>query len=670
MTGLFFKKYKLAGILVLIFVMGFIHQLKAQNKFPLPAKLPKVTYGVIPDSILHMSEYKKVPSADYIYVFKGVDIHFNVNGNSIAAILKYHVRIKVFDKKGEKAALVDLPFYFKNNIERIISIKGITVQPDGKRVKLNTSDIRTIGVNDRYKLKEFKMPDVKPGSVIDYTYTIRRKYIEDLPDFYFMNTEPTLYSRIRLINSKYIRYDTKAVNMKQPPHHIRQKIDTSSVPKIFTIPQPPPVVIDNWYVFNVPALHKEPFITSLNDYRWKMKFVWKSFGNPRQILGKSWAIVAAEIRNRKGLFNNIKKSPKVAAIGEKIAKSVSDPKARLDSVFRFVNDAITFDGSTGIFTQQKLNNVLKGQPANQAGINQALIVMLKAAGIQANPMLISTRKWGKILNQFPSMYQFNGLIAYAKVAGQSYFMDATIKNSYPNLLPVKMINGSGFLIKPDSFKWIKLKPGRSHFSMKVTIKARIDTTGNIYGNIHSENYGYLAQKIRNQLNSSLSKFDIVHEDLFGRYNNPDFSHIRFSNIHEFSKPVTISSNFKIPQYAISFQSGLELEPLLVGYMMKNPFGSNNRNLPVTLQAPEHIKVNFEMKLPPNYVLKQLKNDIQDQIPGANLSFNYNSDRHLLKYHFQVNVNRKNFGQDLFPQLINMYQKWIEISTTKIFIKKE
>lgn len=249
-------------------------------------------------------------------------------------------------------------------------------------------------------------------------------------------------------------------------------------------------------------------------------------------------------------------------------------------------------------------------------------------------------------------------------------MDATIKNSYPNLLPVKLINGSGFLIKSDSYKWIKLTPNRSHFSLKVKIRARIDTSGNLYGRVSAENFGYLAQKIRNQMNSSLSSYDIIHEDLFGRYNNPSFSHIKFQNIHDFTKPVMVSADFKIPQYAISFRSGLELEPLVVGYMMKNPLGNNNRNLPVTLQAPEHIEVDFQMKLPPHYNLKELKNEVSDQIPGASLIFKYDSDRSILKYHFQVSVNRKNFGQDLFPQLINLYQKWVEISKTRIFINNK
>ncbi|HKJ46066.1 MAG TPA: DUF3857 and transglutaminase domain-containing protein [Balneolales bacterium] len=671
MGSYFHNQIKFIGLLCLAFMLnGWGKNSLAQDRYPLPSPLPKVTYGVIPDTILKMQTYSNDPSADYIYVYKGVDIHFEVNANSISAIIKHHVRVKVFTKDGEKASLVDIPFYFKDNIERILSIRGITVHENGSRVKLDTTKIRTIGVNDRYKLKEFDMPAVKPGSVLDYTYTIKRRYIEELPDFYFMNTEPTLYARIRLINSKYIRYDATPVNMKNSPHYIQQKIDTSNVPKIFTVPQPPKVVIDNWYEFNVPALRKEPFITSLDDYRWKMKFIWSSFGNPRQVLGKSWAIVAAEVRKQNGLDDNIRKYPELEQKGKSIADSISDPKARLDSVFRYVNKAITYDGSPAVFSKQDLREVLKGQPANQSSINQALIAMLRGAGFEANPMLIATRKWGKVLNQFPSLYQFNGMIAYAKVDGKSYFMDATIKNSYPNMLPVKMINGSGFLIKKDSYKWIKLNPDKSHFSMKVKINAQMDTSGTLSGKMTSENYGYLAQKIRNQYNSSLNSFDIVHEDLFGRYNNPDFSHILFNNLNKLDKPVILSANFRIPNYAISYQSGLELEPLVIGYMMKNPLGDNNRNLPVTLQAPEHIEVDFQMELPKGYDLKQVQNDVSTAIPGARLAFKYDSGKHILKYHFIVSVNRKNFGQDLFPQLINLYEKWVDISKTKIFIDKD
>ncbi len=534
---------------------------------------------------------------------------------------------------------------------------------------MDNSHIRTIGVNDRFKLKEFNLPAVKVGSVLEYSYTIKRKYIEELPDFYFMNTQPTLYSRIRLINSKYIRYEATPVNMQRPPHFIEQKIDTSSVPKVFSIPQPEPVLIDNWYEFNVPALHEEPYITSLDDYRWKMKFMWKSFGNPRQVLGKSWDIVAAELRQQNGLEDNMSNYSDLKKIGERFQKKISDKRVRIDSVFRYVNSHVTYDGSTGVFSKDNLDKIIKGSPGNQSAINQALIVILRGAGFQAEPLLISTRDWGKILSDFPSIYQFNGMIAYTKIEDKPFFMDATQKYSIPNLLPAKLINGSGLLLKKKSYQWVTISPDKSVYAMEVTVDGKLDNQGNLSGTLESVQHGYLAQKIRDQMHTDLGERDIIHQDLLGRYTQPTIKNISIENVHEYEKPIHIKADFVIPQYANSFQSGLEFSPLIVGYQMKNPLGDDNRSLPVTLQAKEMLKAHFQIKMPDGYRLKHRSDRMELKIPGARLSFHYNSISNILSYDFNVEVLRKNFGQDLFPQLISMYQKWVELSRTNLFISK-
>lgn len=655
---------------IIAVIAGYINTAKAQkDPYTLPSNLPRVTYGNIPDSLLQMKTYTPDPDANYFYAYKGLDIRFLVIGNSIEAQLKYLVRIKVLNTEGGKASVVDIPYYFKNNIEAVKAIRGETIRPDGTRISLDTTSIRTISVNSRVKLKEFTLPDPTPGSVLEYAYTINRKYIEELPDFYFMNTAPTVYSLVRLINSKYIRYDATPVNMKQPPHHIRQTIDTSSVHLIFTQPHPPPVVIDNWYEFNVPALHKEPYITSLDDYRWKMKFIWKEFGNPRQELEKSWDIVAAEIRKRHGLEDNMSKYKNLLNIGKRFSSMGPDSAAIQDSIFRYVNRKVTYNTNNSVFSTRDLTGVLAGKPADQSAINQVLIMILRGAGFKANPLLISTRDWGKILTNFPTVYQFNGLIAYTHVEGKDYFMDASTPHSVPNLLPVPDINGSGFLLTMKNYRWVTISPSRSVFNMKINLTCRLTADGTLSGHVQASHEGYLAQQLRNEKDKPKSYFDIVQQDLFGRYMKPEIDSIQIKNLNDYSKPVLINAHFKINNYAVSYQSGLELAPLVVGYLQKNPFGSNQRSLPITLQAPEELTVHFRMKLPEGYGMKHEQNNVSINIPGAYLLFKTSVRNRELTYDFSVGVNRKKFGTDLFPQLINMYQKWVELSHTQIFVNK-
>lgn len=655
-------------ICVLLFGLHSSASAQVTDTLRWPKQLPKVEYGEIPDSLLQMNQYPGNPGLDYFFAYKGLSIDFSLKKNSLVAYLTYLVRIKVLKQDGVKASVVDIPYYFQNDIEKVTSIEGHTIHPNGSRINLDSTKIRTIGVNNRYKLKEFQLPDVHPGSILEYRYTIRRRYIEELPEFYFMNTRPTMLSVIRLVNSKYIRYDATPVNMKHPPRHIEQKIDTVKAPNIFTRPEGEPILVDYWYMKNIPGLREEPYITSLNDYRWKMKFAWKSFGNPRQIIEKGWDIVVAELRLNHGFLKNMGKYSRLDSLG-KTFRRISDPVTRMDSVFRYVNNHVTYNGSEAVLSKARLDSVIKGKPADQAAINQALIAVLRGAGIQADPLLTATRKQGRILSDYPSIFQFNVMMVYAKAGDETRFMDATHRHSVPGLLPLGTIGGRGLVVEPHSYKWVGINPQTSRFEMDAKLKASLDTDGDLEGQVTAKHYGYLAQKIRDQLQTDLKPSEIVHQDLFGHYTGVTFSSIHFDSVKAYGKPVVVTAHFKIPNYAISYQSGLEYSPLIIGYKMENPFGGS-RQLPVTLSAPEKLNVSYNVQIPRSYTLKRSNRNTNMNIPGARLGFDYKVNSRNLDYNLHVAVLRTDFGQDLFPQLINLYDKWVELSRTRLFIRKK
>jgi hypothetical protein len=87
--------------------------------------------------------------------------------------------------------MVGIPFYFADDIERIVNLEAVTHQPDGTQSRLDRRDTGTVDLNTRYRILEFEMPDVQQGSIIEYKYTVERRYIEELPDFYFAHRVPT-----------------------------------------------------------------------------------------------------------------------------------------------------------------------------------------------------------------------------------------------------------------------------------------------------------------------------------------------------------------------------------------------------------------------------------------------------------------------------------------------
>lgn len=633
---------------------------------------PQITgleFGEIPDSLYTMERYEPNPSAPFIYDFKNLDVSFENDENSIIAILNYHVRVKVFDADAREASIVAIPYYFERDIEEVRNIQAVTHTKDGRKIPLSEDAIRRININTRYNVIEFTMPAVQDGAILEYSYQIRRRYIEELPDFHLSNQAPTAMAKVSITYPGYLRYDTIRENFEGEVKHHTQEIDTSSVAKIFTIPQPDPILRETWIARNVPPIEEEAYISSLDDYRGKLKFKLSEFGIPRQKLENSWNLVVAELRRNQNVLEVAQKHSRARQIGTEIARRFENQSAIQDSIFRYVNTAVNFSGSKSPYSEVSDESVLSGEPADQAAINQTLLAMLNGAGIEAYPLLISTRQFGQINRSFPSFFQFNGQLTYSMIDGETYFMDASFPHSQPNLIPVDTYNETGLLLKPKGYDWKYINPAKSLFAIDIEVKAELDREGNLSGGISAESSGYPAQVIRQKHSNGEPIEQIVREAVFDGYSNAELGDISFANEQSFEEPFSFQADFMLQDYATSFSDGLEFSPMVVGYLMSNPFNESTRDLPVTLDAPEKLDLSYEITIPQGFSFPQGRQNRSIELPGASFTESYDIDTRTIRYEFHIDISRKRFEPEVYPQLLNLYERWVEISNSSWLIKR-
>lgn len=627
-------------------------------------------FGSIPDSLRSLQPPSYDSDAPYVITNKELDVSFRETGESIVAVLEHHNRIKVFDASHREASIIAIPYYFDNEMERISSIKAFTYPPGGGRVPVMEKDIRTININSRYNVKEFTMPEVEDGAILEYSYVIERRYIEELPDFFLSDKVPIEAAKLSITYPKYLRYQSLVENYDGSIQRDYVYTDTSSVPKVFTIPQPKPVVTERWMVYDVPGIEEEEFISTLDDYRAKVKFLLSEFGIPRQQLENSWEVVVARIRDKSNPWENIRQSSDAIAKGDSIAIALSSsPKEVIqDSIYHFLNKRAQFSGSHAPYSRASDAAVLAGEPVDQAAINQTLVAMLQGAGIEANPVLISTRKAGKINMSFPSFYQFNGQMVQSRIADETYFMDASFPHSQPGLVPVDVYGSRGLVFKQNSFGWLNINPLESTFEIQVNIDANLRSDGTLSGSINTSQQGYPAQRIRQQMADGTGNAEILKRVLFDGYPEINADSIRISNVANYDKPIELSAQFEIENYATSFTDGLKFRPMIVGYRSENPFSDTNRNFPITLDAPEKLDVSYSISLPQGYSVDDGVQNRSVSLPGADFEERYNFEQGKMNYEYHINIGRKDFSTDFFPQLYNLYKRWVDLSNTAWLIE--
>lgn len=615
---------------------------------------------------LTIEDIQSEPDHDFPYEFilKESSVRMVEDGRSLIATIDYLVRIKVYSDdpiERAEASLVGIPFYFADGIESIQHIEGITYQPDGRISVLQQNQLRSVDLNSRYRMIEFELPDVEQGSVLEYKYRLERRYIEELPDFYFSERVPTRKATLNFQNSNVIRYNVIEENSDFEIQYTEQRVDTSSVPLIFTYRRPESILLQRWTADNIPAIDADTYVSSVDDVRGQLKFQISEFGIPRQPLENSWEFVTAQILRNNNPYEFLNIFPSLEELGRQISENTSGLTEAQDSVYAYVNSRVQFNGQSAIFAERGLNHVLNGEPANQAEINLTLLALLRGAGIDAYPMYISGREFGRINRDFPSLFQFNRVLITSEIDGNTQVMDASYSNSLPGLITIDSNNGDGMVVREDHHEWITIIPNLSRFMMDIELNATLNDRGSLSGTISATTYGYPSRTIREGLESGRSNDRIISETFFDVYTDVVLSN-SFVEVDSVNPDkIQIKSDFSINNYSDTFSDGIEFRPMVVGYLYNNPFESEERRIPITLDGPESIKIQYNIELPRGYSFDATGDTRSTTLPNASLYEEYFIDGNQIEYSFDIEITKKDFPAADYVELRKIYNRWVQLS---------
>lgn len=119
----------------------------------------------------------------------------------------------------------------------------------------------------------------------------------------------------------------------------------------------------------------------------------------------------------------------------------------MTAILNYVKSNIKWNNYLGYGCEKGVRKAYKEKIGNCADINLMLTAMLGYSGLQAHPVLISTRSNG--INFFPSTEGFNYVIAGVETPTGIALLDATDEFSTINVLPLRDLNWIGRLIRKD-----------------------------------------------------------------------------------------------------------------------------------------------------------------------------------------------------------------------------
>ena len=442
--------------------------------------------GIINEYEQNLETYKKDPRAEAVIIFDvGKSIFFDTDRGGYNIRFTRKKRIKILDKKGILFSEVSIPFFVDGygKTEQITSIEAYSYNMENGSLVKKALDKHTIyeeQINNNWKTKKFVFPDVKVGSVIEYQYILETPFLFNLPDWTFQSQIPTIYSECSVSMIPFYEYTFIVQGISKFDHHESQVLKETrqwgSVIKDHGSNLGSGIEFKdklNIYAMkNIPAFRDESYISSTEDYLMKMDFqlsrINRSDGSTEEIMS-TWPKLCKDLINHANFGKYLKKSRKLVTkiLESEINISGENKQNKQKLIINYIKSNFDWNGINSKYTSKKPKDFYEQKTGNSTDINLFLCAMLNAAGIDAKPVILSTRNHGKIKGNYSFSHFFNYTIVIVEDDEKSFLTDGTHSEIAYNRIPIRCINGKGLLVNEDKPSWINLYNGIKSFNTKV-----------------------------------------------------------------------------------------------------------------------------------------------------------------------------------------------------------
>lgn len=647
-----------------------------------------IKFGKVSEEEVKEEQHPIENDAEAAILHKSEFVNFDYNYDEGWYIQKeVHYRIKIYSKEGFSRATLPISLYKTNQgSEKISGIKGYTFNMiDGELVseKLKKDGIFEEEVNDYRDKVTITMPEVKEGSVLDIEYKILSPLFWYLDEFTFQYGIPVNSVNVTLKVPEYFifqRYSKGFYPMRFDQRSSNRKINvtyrTNDQTRFTGRVKSSTGVLEfkeNIYDIsaqNLPSMEEEDFTDNINNYRSAIKFELSStqFPNsPYRFYSQTWEDVAKTIYDYSSFGQELNKTNYFDKDLDLLLEGVTGENEKAAKIFQYVKSKITWNGHNGVGCEKGVKNAYKEGTGNVADINLMLTSMLRYAGINANPILVSTKAHGIPL--FPTTEGFNYVICGIEVTEDVILLDATDKYGLPNVLPERALNWSGRLVRKEgSSSEISMVPEKK--SKLITMASiSVNEFGDIHGKTRMQQTGQYALSFRNSYNSSDE--DAYLENMETKFGGIEIADYELKNRELLGKPIVEICEFNKESQCELIGNKMYLTPMLFYAVHENPFKLEKREYPINFTFPRQNKYVINIEIPEGFTVESVPENTVLQLPQNLGAFKYmiKKGQNQLQLVVSSEINRAVIPADYYDLLKEYYSKLLTKEAEKVVLVK-
>ena len=509
---------------------------------------------------LQMTTYEADPNAEAVVLCRLTDVVYTIQTNGYLVDYNEKIRIKVLKPEGKRLAKVvipylknlssdnvggskfslkSIPFHVSGTSAYIESESGSFIEEamgnysdesiedlkatafnleNGKMTKstLKKGDVVKTKIDEQRHQIEFTVPDVKVGTVIEVEYCVHSELFWMLHDWFAQREIPVVYAKLDMDIPKYLIFNLEEHGIQRLTCTCTQGVMRY---KLESDPLAAPMTVNtNHYICvgrNLMAMPKDDYVWCTNDHCAGLTAELKQYslrGTMVLDYAKSWEQIDQMLLDDPDLGKQLNNhSPLAKELKEAKIEEIASEMQRASAVYQLVMSKVNWDGTYKLWPD-KTEETLKTGSGSNADINMLLIQSLKEVGLGAAPVVLRTRDEGLLPHNFPSMTKLSSyVVAVIPSAGSTFYVDASSKNGYLNVLAEPLLVEKARLVeKGKKSQWVNLQK-LSKSQKSTIIDAVLGADGKLTGKQTTRYEGLAAMKYRQEKGLNEFAADVTEE---------------------------------------------------------------------------------------------------------------------------------------------------------------
>ena len=609
---------------------------------PLSGQKPEFKFGKIDMADLTAIKCPIDSSAEaYVLGDYGSSFFQYNQDRGFQTVFEHHFRIKILKKTALDWGNYKISLYRStngNNEEKVSDLKCATYNLENDKMvtsKLEKSSTFKEDFNKNWLKLRFSMPNVKEGSIIEISYRIYSDFFS-IRDWNFQYNIPVLYTEYSAHIPEYFKYKVfqngyEHVNISNSTENSSVTLNykeryggtglNASQTQFYSETVRYSTEITKYVGENMKAFHDEPYMSSRKNYLSSVEYELQSYQFPNSKfhnISSDWASITKSLLDYDDFGEIVKKEGAASDIVKLATLGATKPIEKAASIFNYVRNEFKWNKLERLYASQSIKKTIESRSGNCADINLLLVAAFRNAGLNAEPVVLSTRDNGMILMSYPVLQKLNYVIASVEIDGKRYLADATDKHAIFGFVPQRCLNGQGRIISEKIPGDIDLTSNHSYLQ-NFSFDLKINDNGELGGSWSEVRRGYAAHNIRDDVDDSKSKEDYIAEKQKKHpgltINSFEFKHLDDS----LEKEVSVKYDIQLTGLTESTGNLLMVHPLLLEQLTENPFKLDDRKFPVDYSFNINKTYVAQFEIPQGYQIETLPKALSMALPNKDAS---------------------------------------------------